>query len=259
MITTLLYAFLVAAAVMLAVWTSQIFTKNAGIVDAFWSWNFPLIALIYFFRTDGWDSRQMILLTMVAIWAIRLGTYLFIRTIKHFKTEDVRYARMREEKKPKENSFFLFFFLAQALTNVILSLPFFFPMENPDPSFHRIEYMGMIIWFIGVLGESIADIQLYFFKKDQANKGKVCSVGLWRYSRHPNYFFESVIWIGFAVFACGSPYGWISFFAPAMIIFLLLKVSGIPMTEELAVKSKGEAYREYQRTTNAFIPGKPKS
>ncbi len=258
MTTLLLYALISAAAIMLFVWLLQYYTSNAGIVDAFWAWIFPVIALVYFSFTDGWLNRKILLLLMVGVWGVRLGTYLLIRTISHFKTEDVRYAKMREENKPNENRFFLFFFMAQAVTNVILSIPFIFPMNNTTPGFHWLEYAGLSVWFIGIAGESLADIQLYRFKKDPGNRGKVCDTGLWRYSRHPNYFFESVVWIGFALFASASPYGWISFFAPALIVFLLLKVTGIPMTEELALKSKGRLYHEYQKKTNAFFPGKPR-
>jgi steroid 5-alpha reductase family enzyme len=117
-----------------------------------------------------------------------------------------------------------------------------------------LEYIGAGIWLIALTGEAIADWQLDQFKKDPANKGKVCNKGLWNYSRHPNYFFEWLIWVGYFVFALASPYGFIAIISPAIILYLLLNVTGIPATEEQSVRSKGDLYKEYQRTTSAFVP-----
>jgi steroid 5-alpha reductase family enzyme len=119
--------------------------------------------------------------------------------------------------------------------------------------------LGVAFWATGLLGESLADRQLARFRADPANKGKICQIGLWNYSRHPNYFFEWLVWVGYAVFALGSPWGWLGFIAPALMLHFLLNVTGIPMTEELSLKSKGDAYREYQRTTSAFVPWFKKS
>lgn len=256
MVTLILFAFATSAAIMAAVWILQYFIKNAGIVDAFWAWIFPVIAVVYYSFSEGWENRRLLTVVMVSVWGLRLGTYLLVRTLSHIRTEDVRYARMRKDHEPNANRFFFFFFMAQAVTNVILSIPFIFPVTNKAPGFSAIEYAGVVVWLIGVYGETVADLQLWKFKKEPSNIGKVCMNGLWKYSRHPNYFFESLVWVGFALYSSGSPFGWISFFAPALIIFLLLKVTGIPMTEELAVKSKGESYLEYQKKTNAFIPGR---
>jgi steroid 5-alpha reductase family enzyme len=117
-----------------------------------------------------------------------------------------------------------------------------------------IEWTALGLWLIGIAGESVADYQLKQFKADPANKGKTCDAGLWNYSRHPNYFFEWLIWVSYFVFALGSPFGWVSLIAPLLMIYFLLKVTGIPATEEQALKTKGEAYRRYQQTTSAFIP-----
>jgi steroid 5-alpha reductase family enzyme len=109
-----------------------------------------------------------------------------------------------------------------------------------------------------ITGEALADAQLAAFKRDAANRGRVCEAGLWRYSRHPNYFFEWLIWVAYFVFAVGSPWGWVALIGPASILYLLLRVTGIPMTEEQSLRSRGDAYRRYQRTTSAFIPWLPK-
>ena len=142
---------------------------------------------------------------------------------------------------------------------MVLSIPFVFACNRPlDPKLplgsDAFAIGGIALWLIGLLGESLADRQLARFRADPANKGKVCRTGLWNYSRHPNYFFEWLVWVGYAVFALGSPWGWLGLLAPALMLHFLRNVTGIPMTEELSLKSKGDAYREYQRTTSAFVP-----
>jgi steroid 5-alpha reductase family enzyme len=117
-----------------------------------------------------------------------------------------------------------------------------------------LEYIGAFIWLVGLVGESTADQQLKTFKGDTNNKGKVCDIGLWGWSRHPNYFFEWTIWIGYATFALASPYGWLALPLPFMMLHFLLNVTGVKATEEQALRSKGEAYAHYQRTVSAFIP-----
>ena len=112
---------------------------------------------------------------------------------------------------------------------------------------------------IALCGEALSDFQMQRFKADRANDGKVCEAGLWRYSRHPNYFFESLIWWGFFIAALSSPHGWVTIICPLLMLYLLFQVTGIPLTEEYAIKSKGELYRAYQRTTNAFVPWFPKN
>jgi steroid 5-alpha reductase family enzyme len=117
------------------------------------------------------------------------------------------------------------------------------------------EIVGTALVFVSLCGETLADGQLAAFRRREENKGKVCTIGLWRYSRHPNYFFEWMIWVGFGVFALGSAYGWIGLIAPASIYYLLRYKTGVPMAEESSLKSKGDAFRDYQTTTNEFFPG----
>jgi steroid 5-alpha reductase family enzyme len=125
---------------------------------------------------------------------------------------------------------------------------------NTTPELSILEYAGAALWTICIIGEATADAQLKRFKSKPENKGKVCNVGLWSYSRHPNYFFEWMIWVSYFIFACASPWGWISIVCPAIILLLLFKVTGIPLTEEQSIRSRGDAYREYQRTTSVFVP-----
>jgi len=115
-----------------------------------------------------------------------------------------------------------------------------------------------VLWLIAISGEALADAQLAAFKRHAANRGRVCDAGLWRYSRHPNYFFEWLIWMAYAVFAFPSPYGYLALIIPAVMLFFLFKVTGIPATEEQSLRSRGDKYREYQRTTSRFVPWFPK-
>jgi steroid 5-alpha reductase family enzyme len=148
----------------------------------------------------------------------------------------------------------LIFFELQAVLIVLLAIPFLVICLNDRPGISILEWLGVAIWFVAVVGEGVADWQLKQFRANLENKGKICELGLWNYSRHPNYFFEWLVWVGFFVFALGSPLGCATIYCPALMLFFLLRVTGIPLTEELSVKSKGDAYREYQRTTSAFVP-----
>jgi steroid 5-alpha reductase family enzyme len=142
----------------------------------------------------------------------------------------------------------------QAVSVVLLLAPMFVVALNGRPGIQPLEWVGAFVWLIGLSGEAVSDAQMSTFRAKPENKGKVCEDGLWYYSRHPNYFFESVIWLGYGIFALASPYGWITLYAPALIWFLLLKVTGIPFAEETSIRTRGDLYRDYQRRTSAFIP-----
>lgn len=151
-----------------------------------------------------------------------------------------------------------FFFQTQAIAAVLFTIPALIASVNPAPELSWIELAAVGVWVIGGVGESMADRQLERFKSDPANRGRTCQIGLWRLSRHPNYFFEWVIWVGYALFATASPWGWIAWLCPAAMLYLLLNVTGIPMTEAHALRSRGEEYRRYQETTSAFVPWFPR-
>ena len=131
-------------------------------------------------------------------------------------------------------------------------------MGNVNSQWSAWEILGVAVWMIGISGEGMADRQLMRFRRDPSNAGKVCRDGLWRYSRHPNYFFEGVLWCGYVLMGVGVPNGWITLVGPVLMIGSLLKVTGIPLAEAQALHSRGDAYREYQRTTSVFIPWFPK-
>lgn len=258
--------FLTAAGTAVAVglfaltWLLSLKLDNFSFVDVTWSYALAVVAPLYaWLAGGGWTQRKIIAVTMAVVWSVRLGTYLFFRVKRHHPHEDVRYAVLREKWRDALARNFFFFFQAQAVLIVLLAAPVLLACLNPAPQLNLIEIAGALLWLTGICGEALSDAQMQRFKADPASKGKVCQVGLWRYSRHPNYFFESVVWWGFWLFACGSPWGWVTLYAPLLMLHFLLRVTGIPLTEECAVKSKGDAYREYQRTTSAFVPWPPKS
>lgn len=231
---------------------------NYGIVDIAWSYAFGALALFYAAAAPGWLPRRLLIATLAVLWSLRLGTHLYIRVIGHHPEEDGRYQEMRKRWAANFAGKMFIFFQQQAVSVVILGLPFLLIARNPAPQFHPIEIAGAVLWLIALLGESTADAQLKAFKKNPSNKGRVCDIGLWSLSRHPNYFFEWCIWVAYFVFACASPWGWTSILCPAAMLYLLLRVTGIPMTEEQSIRSRGDAYRAYQRRVSAFIPWFPK-
>lgn len=231
---------------------------NYGFVDVAWAYAFLMIAIYFSWQGDGWGPRRAFIAGLAVLWSLRLGTHLLKRVAAHHPVEDGRYVQLRRDWGDLFALKMFGFFQLQALSVVLLSLPFLMPAKNPAPHFHSLEYFGIFIWLVALAGESLADAQLRHFKRNPANHGQVCTVGLWRYSRHPNYFFEWLVWVGFACFALASPFGWMGLLSPLAILYLLLRVTGIPLTEEQAVRSKGDAYRRYQQTTSPFVPWFPK-
>ncbi|OOQ60560.1 DUF1295 domain-containing protein [Mucilaginibacter pedocola] len=249
-----LFSLIACCVIMALVWVWSYRIKNAGVVDIFWSYNFPVIAIILFLLAPGFELRKQLICGMVFLAGLRLGTHLAIRITKHLREEEPRYAHIRKEWGANAEPKMFGFFQMQAASNVLLAIPFFIIAMNTEPQLSVFEYAGLVLWAVSVIGEAVADKQLANFKKDTANKGKVCDTGLWHYSRHPNYFFEWLIWVSYFVFALGSPYGYLAIVSPAIILYLLLKVTGIPTSEQQSLRSKPEAYKKYQATTSVFVP-----
>ncbi len=242
----------IVAALMFALWLIHLAMKNASIVDAGWAGGIGILAIVYAIRSGGDPMRAWVIASMGALWSLRLAAHLLMRIIG--EPEEGRYVELRREWKTNLGLKFLIFFEFQALLCVVLSIPLLIPTLNPRPGLSTLEIAGAVLWSIAVAGEAIADAQLRRFKSDAANRGKTCRAGLWNYSRHPNYFFEWLIWVSFALFASASPWGWIGFLSPALILYFLLKVTGIPATEAQSLRSRGEEFRRYQETTSVFVP-----
>jgi len=232
--------------------------KNYSLVDALWAAWIGLAGIIYAFFGSGDVPKRLAAGAIAAVWGGRLAYHLQKRIRKHHPEEDSRYQKLREIWQGRVKSAFFWFFQAQAISVLLLALPYFLIARDASP-WGLFETIGLTIAIVGLSGEMLADYQMSQFKEKDMRSSSVCQEGLWNYSRHPNYFFEMVIWIGIFLFACGSAWGWTTFYAPAIITFLLLKVTGIPPTEASSLKRKGEAYRDYQRTTSAFIPLPKKS
>lgn len=245
------------AALMLILWLIHLPMKNAAIVDPGWAGGLATLAVLYAASGHGYPVRAWLMASMASVWGLRLALYLVLtRVIGH--PEEGRYQELRRQWKTNIPLKFLAFFEFQALLCVLLSGPFLFVAINPAPALSPLEYAGVGLWLIAICGEIAADNELRRFKANPANRGKLCNIGLWNYSRHPNYFFESLIWFAWALFALASPWGWIGLLSPALILYFLLKVTGIPATEAQALRSKGDLYRRYQQSTSMFIPWFPK-
>lgn len=228
---------------------------NYGIVDIAWSYAFAATAAFYVLLGPGWMFRRALIGAMAIVWSLRLGTHLYRRVMSHHPAEDSRYRQLRADWSGNFASKMFGFFQMQAISVVLLATPFLLASRATAPAFHPLEIIGALVWLLSLTGESIADRQLHRFVRDPANRGKVCDVGLWRYSRHPNYFFEWMIWVGFGLFALAAPWGWLGLISPAIMFHLLHNVTGVPMSEKSSLKSKGDAFRAYQQSTNAFFPG----
>ncbi|HSH92809.1 MAG TPA: DUF1295 domain-containing protein [Roseimicrobium sp.] len=243
---------------MSVIWWISVRIKNAGIVDIAWSAGFAALALIYAFMASGDPVRRWWMAAMAMAWSLRLGGYLYVRVMGHHPVEDRRYAQLRQEWGAAADRKMFWFFQLQGALQVVLSVPFLLAALDPSASLGWLEWTGATVWLVALVGESLSDAQLKRFKANPTNRGGVCREGLWAYSRHPNYFFEWLVWVGFFLFASASPWGWITLYCPALMLHFLLKVTGIPMTEELAVRTKGAAYIDYQKTTSRFFPWFPK-
>jgi len=245
-----------AAVLQLGLWILYRRIDNASVVDPGWSISFTFIAALFCGLGSAPPLRKAVLATMVAVWSLRLFWHLVVRIWG--QPEEGRYQELRRSWQTSLPFKFFLFFQAQAALAAALSVAFVFPFLNESPQIGAIEWAGAALWLVAILGEAAADRQLDRFKANPANKGQVCRVGLWRYSRHPNYFFEWLVWCSFLLFSLGSDFGYLAAAGPALILATLWKVTGIPATEEQALRSRGDAYREYQRTTSAFVPWFPR-
>lgn len=247
----------VGAGVMILLWMSQRRTGNAGIVDVGWAAITGFLAILYGILGDGALPRRILLAVLGGLWGWRLAWHLWRDRIWN-QPEEGRYVTLRGQWSPHADRAFFIFFQAQALAAVVLSVPFALA-ALARPAFPvSTDLAALALVAVGVVGETIADRQLVAFKRDPAARGRTCRAGLWRYSRHPNYFFEWIIWCGFGVLGLTGPWGWTGLVAPALMLYSIVFVTGIPPTEAQAVASRGDDYRAYQRTTSPFVPWPPR-
>ncbi len=251
-------AWALAAGLQLALWLIQQHTRNAGIVDVGWALAFALVVALFIARAAAPITAWGPLAAIVAAWSLRLGGYLISRGAAR-SPEDGRYVDLRRRWAPRTATRFFVLFQAQAALTGILSAAFVVPFVAGPWDGGWLRATGAAIAIAGIAGEALADAQLARWKRDPAHRGQVCEAGLWAYSRHPNYFFEWCVWLGYAVYGLAFwPHGLIALLPQAIILGSILGVTGIPPTENQAIRSKGEAYREYQRKVSKFIPRTPK-
>lgn len=243
----------IVAAMMFALWLVHLRIHNAAVVDVGWAAGLATLAIFYAVAGSGYPARKWAIAAMAGFWGLRLAVYLLFSRVMG-KSEEGRYVQLRREWKTNLPLRFLFFFEFQAVLTVVLSLPFLLGGLSTIAPLGRLEKIAAAIWLVSICGEAVADFQLNRFRKNPANRGKTYRRGLWSYSRHPNYFFEWTIWVGYAIFALGSPWGWLGMISPALMLYFLLGTTGIAATEAQALRTRGAEYRAYQRTTSSFIP-----
>lgn len=245
----LLTALLVSFAIMLIAWVLYLICKNPGIIDGFWPITITVNACLFGLRQADHSVYIYLVYACLFIWLLRLGGYLWFTRILPNHV-DKRYVDLSEHWQMKKSLGFLWNFLFQGLLAWVMAMPFLF--INQMPYIKPLYYVAIVIILSSIILEAIADQQLQSFKRRYT--GKVCNVGFWRYSRHPNYFFEWLMWLGFALVAVSMQlWGWIGLIAPALLLYIMLVLTG-PITEKSSLKSRGQAFKNYQKTTSYFVP-----
>ena len=236
------------------VWMYSLVKNDSGIMDIFWGIGFIIAGYFYISADYSTSIQPRLLFLLVLIWGFRLALHIGIRNTG--RPEDARYAAWRTASGKKWWWFsYLKVFLLQGVVMWIVSLPLLTGLQDQS-GLGLLDYAGILFWITGMYFETVGDWQLLQFKKKAENKGKVFKDGLWAYTRHPNYFGESLIWWGFTLIAIQGTTLWI-LVSPILMTFLLLKVSGVNMLDKLLSRTKPE-YADYIRNTNAFIPGRKK-
>jgi steroid 5-alpha reductase family enzyme len=245
----------VVLSLYLLLWIASLVAKDASIVDRFWGISFIVIASAASAAGDGFETRRRLVMLLVALWGLRLSFYITVRNLG--AGEDFRYRAMRREWGKQFPLVSLFtVFVLQGILAWIVSLPVQAAIQGDSPAHLTVlDALGMVVWTAGFLFETIADWQLARFKDEPRNRGRILDRGLWRYTRHPNYFGDAVQWWGLWLIAAATG-AWWSAVGPAVMTYLLLRVSGVTLLESRLRKSKPN-YEEYCRRTSSFIPMRP--
>lgn len=251
---------------MAGAWLVQQRTGNSGWVDTIWTFSVGLVgagSALWPVGGAAPNARQWLVAALVAIWSLRLGTHIAIRTAGI--TDDPRYAAFAREWGVDSPRRMFIFLQNQALGSIPLVFAVFVAAHVPGDGLRFSDYLGALILLAGIAGEAVADGQLRAFRADPANKGRVCDTGLWRWSRHPNYFFEWFGWLAYPVIGLSIadpfsyPFGLATLLAPVFMYWILVHVTGIPPLEAQMLRSRGDRYRDYQSRTSAFFPLPPQA
>lgn len=258
MLTTFAIALLLALCMMTLVWLLSLVRRDAGIIDIFWGLGFVVVAWFYFLTSDAMTVRKVLTVALVSLWGLRLSLHILVRSIG--RGEDYRYQDMRKRHSRNFALWSLFaIFLLQASILWFVSAPLLVAQHAVQPDeLTWLDAAGTVLFAIGFLFETVGDLQLARFKNDPGNSGRVMQSGLWRYTRHPNYFGDTVVWWGLFLIALSAPGSLWTIASPILMTFLLLKVSGVSLLEKSLSETKPE-YGAYARRTSAFFPWPPQS
>ncbi len=252
----LILLLIVTVPIFIMGWWRQLKTHNAGWVDVLWAFSVAGGGIFYATTGTGELKLRIVVGLMYALWFLRLGVHLFKR-IRQDSTEDGRYRYMRQWAADKAPLIFFVFYLVQASWVWLFTLPAWLLSQGQWPGVWA-TILAILIALCAFAGEALADRQLQRFKQHNDNHQAVCQKGLWRYSRHPNYFFEWCHWFSYPILALNTPYGGWLWSAPVVMFLFLYFFTGIPFTEQQALRRRGENYRRYQKTTSMFFPWPPK-
>lgn len=248
--------------VMAAAWAIHRATHNAGWIDAFWTFGVgacACAAALYPIAAST-NARQLVVAALGALWSLRLGIHIMARNLK--RPDDPRYAKKALDWGVDADRKFFWFLQQQAWCGAVLILSITVAAQRPGANLSAQDAFGALILLGAILGEAVADAQLRRFATQVRSAPGICDIGLWSLSRHPNYFFEWLVWMAFPVIAIdasgGYPYGWLALSGTALMYWLLVYVSGIPPLEEQMIASRGRLYEDYRTRTNAFFPWRPK-
>jgi steroid 5-alpha reductase family enzyme len=238
-------------------WIVSLFLRDASIADVCWGLGFVALAWLYRGLLGANGSRSLLVAGLVTLWGVRLSVHIYRRGIGH--DEDPRYASMRARHGRAFwwRSLLVVFWLQGALLWFI-ALPLLVAARGPEaPLFAATDVLGLLMFATGFAFEAVGDLQLQRFKRDPSNRGRVLDRGLWRYTRHPNYFGDALLWWGLYLLSLATPGGWLTLLSPALMTFLLVRVSGVTLLEE-GLRVRKPAYADYVARTSAFLPWFPR-
>ncbi len=250
-------------AIMSSAWLIWRRSGNSGWVDATWTFGLGAVgtlgALAPVLWGGGITARQVVVALLVGCWSLRLGFHIVHRTAR--SADDPRYAKLLRDWGSDAPRRMFWLCQKQALVSIPLALSMIIAAWNPAPGLHATDILGALVLMLGIAGEALADRQMRAFRSDPANRDRICDTGLWRWSRHPNYFFEWFGWLAYPLLAIGGghyAWGWLALAGPACMYWLLVCVSGIPPLEAHMLERRREAFRAYQARTSAFFPAPPR-
>ena len=245
----------------ITLWIISLAVRDSSIGDPLYSLSMVIVAVVFYFLGKGNPERQLLVLALTLIWAVRLAFHIGWR---NWGKEDPRYARLRVHAESLGKNYALYslthvFLSLGAMSGFAISFPLFLAQRTKEPDLGLLALAGVLLFIVGLTLETLADIQLAAFKRDPSHQNQIMQSGLWRYSRHPNYFGEILVWIGFFLIALETPWGWLAIVSPMTLLWVLLGPLGVGLVERRMKKKRPEAFADYARRTSVFVPWFPKA